>query len=109
MHDNSSQSRPTWAAACDLSFSGNIQRDQNDERAARITLAIVPAYEGCTLEDAAQYALADLRHLCDMMGFAFHEIDRDAHGMYLREIHDCGGVAKNNALKEALEQDLTDD
>jgi hypothetical protein len=31
-------------------------------------------------------ALADIRHLCDMRGFAFHELDKTAQNHYAEEL-----------------------
>lgn len=99
--------RQSWHKAATDVFDGAIQRDENDERAARVLLAIYPAYDDDNLETAIRDVLGDLRHLCDLMDWDFSEIDHDARETYLRELgirpH---GAANNPALKAAIERDL---
>lgn len=77
--------------------------DDNRRRAARILLAIAPAYDDDTTDQGLKDALADLLHLCDLMGLDFSDLEADARGNYLREVQDLG-VASDEELRRAIER-----
>lgn len=65
-------------------------RDENKARAERILCAAtaVEAYRDNKDNPATLAAdlLADLRHFCDLHGLPFHEMNADAHEVYLDEL-----------------------
>ncbi|WP_065321764.1 hypothetical protein [Tritonibacter mobilis] len=96
------------AAETSVAWHTPVQVDDTDNstRAARVLQAIYPAYDDDTAETAVRDVLTDLRHLCDLMGWDFADLDRDAHETYFRELSECGGVAVNPDLKAAIELEL---
>lgn len=97
---------PRWDVAAREVFDGAIRNDMNDERAARVVLACYPSYDDDTLETMVCDLLGDLRHLCDLMGWDFAALDKGSHLTYSRELHESGGVAKNERLRSAFENSL---
>lgn len=77
--------------------------DQNRRRAARIALAILPAYDDDTAKMGIQDALSDMLHLCDLAGWDFAEIEQLARKAYRREVRDLGAAA-DAALRRAVEE-----
>lgn len=77
--------------------------DSNARRAARIALAILPAYDDDTADQGIKDALTDLLHLCDLMGLDFADLEADARGNYLREVQDLG-PATDDDLRIAIER-----
>ena len=75
----------------------------NRRRAARILLAIAPAYDDDDTKTGIQDALSDLLHLCDLAGWDFAEMTDDARRNYLAEVHDLG-TATDDALRAAIER-----
>lgn len=97
--------RLSWHEAATNLFDGAIQNDRNDERAARVLLCIYPGYDDDNLETAMRDVLADLRHLCDLMGWDFSEMDSDARRTYLGDLEESP-LAQNETLRKAVEKDL---
>lgn len=95
----------SWHELATEIFDGAVRRDESAERAARVLLAIYPSYDDFTLEAAVQDVLTDLRDLCDLLGWNFARLNRDAHATYLRELEICG-IAENAPLKSAIQRDL---
>lgn len=77
--------------------------DNNARRAARIALAILPAYDNDTADQGIRDAVSDLLHLCDLMGLDFADLEADARGNYLREVQDLG-PATDEPLRLAIER-----
>lgn len=75
--------------------------DDNRRRAARILLAIAPAYDGYTIKQGILDAMSDLLHLCDLAGFDFAEIERDARSCYTMEVDELS-TAVDQVLAEAI-------
>ncbi|MFV1626843.1 hypothetical protein VWY34_14240 [Phaeobacter sp. JH20_02] len=87
-------------------FASEIEDNDNSTRAARALRAIYPAYDDDTAATAVRDVLTDLRHLCDLMGWDFAQMDKEAHRGYQVELSDCGGPAVNPAFSSAIERDL---
>lgn len=85
---------------------GAIHNDSNAERAAKVLLAVYPAYDNETARSGMCDMLCDIRHLFDLMGWDFAADDRRAYQGYLEELHECG-IAKDEDLKAAVERDLS--
>lgn len=99
--------QPSWHnAALALCPDGCIHNDDNAERAAKALLAVYPAYDNETAQQAIEDVLCDLRHLCDIMGLCFGDLDQQARHVYMRELEECG-VAENKDLTDAIARDLT--
>jgi hypothetical protein len=77
-------------------------QDNNARRAARILLAIAPAYDDADTETGIQDALSDLMHLCDLAGWSFHDMAGAAFRNYTRETLELGPAA-DNALCAAIQ------
>lgn len=77
----------------------------NDQRAARALLAIAPAYDSGTARDVIADVLTDIRHIADLMGWSFGELDREAHSTYTDEVLALP-IAQNETLRAAIERDL---
>jgi hypothetical protein len=77
--------------------------DQNHRRAARIAIAILPAYDDDTAKTGIQDALSDILHLCDVAGWDFAEMEQGARRTYSREVLELG-VAADADLRRALEE-----
>lgn len=79
--------------------------DDNARRAARALRTIYPEYDDDTAKTGIMDCLADIRHLCDLMGWSFAELDKDAHYNYSTEVSDFG-VAEHAKLRSAVEAEL---
>lgn len=75
--------------------------DSNTRRAARVLLAIAPAYDDDTTEQGIKDALSDLMHLCDLAGWDFAAIEGAARRNYAREVLDLG-IASNRDLRATI-------
>ena len=75
----------------------------NRRRAARILLAIAPAYDDDDTQTGIQDAMSDLLHLCDLAGWDFHQMLDAARLNYQDEAHDLG-PATDDALRAAIER-----
>jgi hypothetical protein len=75
----------------------------NCRRAARILLAIAPAYDDDDTKTGFQDALSDLMHLCDLAEWDFSEMMYDARRNYANEAHDLG-TATDEALRAAIKR-----
>lgn len=75
----------------------------NRRRAARILLAIAPAYDDDDTKTGIQDAMSDLLHLCDLAGWDFQIMLDAARRNYQDEAHDLG-PATDDALKLAIER-----
>jgi hypothetical protein len=75
----------------------------NVRRAARILLAIAPAYDDDTTEQGIEDAIADLMHLCDLAGWDFAAKCEAARANYIFEAQDLG-TAADDALRTAIER-----
>lgn len=80
--------------------------DHNHRRAARSLLAFWPSYDGDDFKSGLRDALTDLRHLCDVMGLSFGDLDREGHRLYLIELDECG-IAVASDLAAAITEHLT--
>ena len=76
---------------------------QNRRRAARIALAILPAYDDDTAEQGIEDAITDLMHLCDLVGWDFAQKCEAGRRNYLFEINELG-QASDDALRIAIER-----
>ena len=76
---------------------------QTRRRAARILLAIAPAYDDDDTRTGVQDALSDLLHLCDLAGWDFADMLDSARRNYQDEAHDIG-TATDDALRAAIER-----
>lgn len=77
--------------------------DDNRRRAARIALAILPAYDDDTAKQGIIDAITDLLHLCDLAGWSFTHIEDQARRTYAREISELD-IAADNKLFRAIER-----
>jgi hypothetical protein len=77
--------------------------DLNARRAARVLLAIAPAYDDDTTKQGIIDAMTDLLHLCDLAGWSINEISIRARQNYSRELLDLG-PAEDDALRTAIEK-----
>jgi hypothetical protein len=73
----------------------------NRRRAARVLLAIAPAYDDDTTEQGIQDAITDLMHLCDLAGWSFIDMKRAAYLNYWREVDELR-IATDDALRAAI-------
>lgn len=94
------------AAPLDWRKPVTIDDSDNSTRALRALQTIYPAYDDDGAETAVRDVLADLRHLCDLMGWSFAELSGQAHTVYLRELSECGAAAENPDLKASIERDI---
>ena len=69
----------SWHDVATEIFDGSVSDDKNEQRAARVTLACYPAYDDDTLETMVCDVLSDMRHLCDLMGWSFADLNKGAH------------------------------
>jgi hypothetical protein len=76
-----------------------IDPTDNSTRAERAFRAIWPAYDDADPKTAVRDVLADLRHLCDLMGWDMATIDREAHDAYQYDLLDADGTARNETLQ----------
>lgn len=79
--------------------------DSNVRRAARAFQTVAPSYDDDTLSQGISDLLCDLRHLCDIAGFSFAELDNNAHRMYLMELRDCG-IAAHHEFSTAINEQM---
>lgn len=77
--------------------------DNNTRRAARVLLAIAPAFDDDTTEAGIADALTNLMHLCDLAGWDFAEMQQGARRVYLMEIGELG-LAADETLRLAIER-----
>lgn len=75
----------------------------NRRRAARIILAIAPAYDDDDTQTGIQDAMSDLLHLCDLAGWDFQIMLDAARRNYQDEAHELG-PATDDALRAAIER-----
>ena len=79
--------------------------DSNARRAARAMLTIFPSYDDDTLETALGDIMCDIRHLCDLAGFDFYEVEASARRGYAAELA-ATGLAVDVALCAAIQEEL---
>ena len=75
--------------------------DDIRRRAARALLCYMPSYEDGPKASLADF-LTDLMHLCDLAGWDFDAIERQARRHYLVEIDELG-LAKDPAFAAVIE------
>ena len=79
--------------------------DSNTLRATRAFQTVAPSYDDDTLSQGISDLLTDLRHLCDLAGFSFADLDQKGHRMYLAELADCG-IAIHIDLAAAIKEQM---
>ena len=77
--------------------------DNNTRRAARVLLAIAPAFDDDTTEAGIQDALTNILHLCDLAGWDFAAMESEARRIYSMEVSELG-LANDPALCRAIER-----
>lgn len=95
----------SWHAAIESVMAQTKGSDDNARLAARSLGAIYPSYDNDTAKTAVMDCLSDIRHLCDLMGWAFSDLDADAQKNYTIEVVEHG-PANNEHLREAVLRDL---
>lgn len=95
----------TWHSAATDLFHGQADHNDNATRAARVLLAIYPAYDDADAHSAITDTLNDLRHLCDLLGVNFSERNVLAHRSYMEEVAESG-EAVDVDLKDAVNREL---
>lgn len=83
----------------------DVVGDDNTKRATRCLQAVCSRYDKTGAVDAITEILGDLRHLCDLMGWEYHTIDKVAHDLYTAEVMRTK-PAKHDKLREAVIRDL---
>lgn len=78
-----------------------VHSDDNNRRAARALLCYLPTYEEDPKTSLSDF-LTDLLHLCDLAGWDFARIERDARSNYMQERADMG-IADHAQLRRAIE------
>jgi hypothetical protein len=97
----------TWhQEAQRLCSDGQIENDSNAVRASKALQCYYPSYDDMTALEGLHDIIGDIRHLCDLMGWNFHKICDATYSDYSLEVRECG-IAKDDALKEAVERDLS--
>ena len=96
-----------WAEMCDRILHEELgEHIPNYRRAARALRAIYPGYHGDDLEATLTDALTDIRHLCDLAGYDFFDLDGRAKDHYQAEIYEGNGPAAHEELQRAIKEDL---
>ena len=101
--DHSECNRTPCEVAQAIMDETEANSDDNRRRAARVALAILPAYDDDTAEQGILDAVTDLLHLCDLAGWSFARIEDQARRAYAREIAEID-IASDTALFRALER-----
>jgi hypothetical protein len=97
----------TWhQEAQRICSDGIIHNDSNAERASKALQCVYPSYDDETALTAVHDVIGDIRHLCDLMGWDFHAVCNKTYDTYCIEVSQCG-IAKDDALKAAVERDLS--
>lgn len=96
---------PAWHQVVEEVMIETLGLDDNARSAARALRTIYPEYDDDTAKTGIMDCLADIRHLCDLMGWSFAELDRDAQYNYSREAADFG-VAEHPRLRRTVEAEL---
>jgi hypothetical protein len=97
----------TWhQEAQRICSDGIIHNDTNAERASKALQCVYPTYDDEDALGSVHDVIGDLRHLCDLMGWDFHAICDKSYALYCMEVRECG-IAKDDALKAAVERDLS--
>lgn len=96
----------TWHDAVESVMADTNGSDDNSRMAARVLRTIYPAYDDDTAKTAVMDCLSDLRHLCDLMGWDFADLNTHAHQNYSAEVV-AHGTAENKLLKDAVIRDLS--
>lgn len=77
--------------------------DNNTRRAARVLLAIAPAFDDDTIQSGISDALTNILHLCDLAGWDFAELEEGARRTYQMEVHELG-LASDETLRASIER-----
>lgn len=104
-HADCSTNKPWHQRVDEIMDETRADTDDNKRRAARVMRAIYPEYDDDTLNTAVHDVLSDLRHLCDLMGWNFAEIDAASQKTYTREVVELG-TAQDAELYAIVEDQL---
>lgn len=95
----------TWVNEAHAVLNDDEKLESSERRAARAILCYFPDYDDCDAQTGMADLLTDLRHLCDLMGWSFSEIDEKAIRQHRAEVADCG-YASDEKLSKAITRDL---